>query len=621
MAPEQARGEAVDARADLFSFGCVLYRLATGREPFRAADAVSALHAVTTQEPTPPRQLNAEMPPALADLIVRLLSKSPAARPASARAVVEALSAIEKERASPAVARPQPRRSRRLLVAVAAGLLLVLGGAWLVPQIVLRITGKDGTVREVPLDPGDKIEVVQKQPTEEGKPALADKELPFLLRHAGAAKPEAFKHLTSTLFALRDGDVIEVHGNGPFPVVPVTLKEKGLTLRAAPGYRPRFVPAPGAKAGAWFGITDAALRVEGCDFVGFPATLFGGNGPAWEVRNCCHYGHRTADYTGPGLKLADTLIYSSEHSPIALGAKSGLEMTNCVVRSIIHTTYPLIQLGDGGGQSIRLHGNTLLASPFAIFGTFNREMKTVPPITVEATGNYLEGSLWYTGHVDPGDPTWKDKVRWRGRKNLYVPAGGHLVHGDKPVRGLEAWKQLLGGGAAEDGSREAKAAPPRYLAPVLGPTDEAMRIIRAEVESLRKRLGAKFADLGPDFDRLGPGAAYVKALAADGKAVPREGSRVEAPLGDPFVLFRAGKVVRACLILPEAMGAASQGDAGPTHHGFSELPPSRRISSRNSVSAAAASRLQAMLILAGCCLSRLRAIRRSTAKSSAPRRC
>src|SRR5262249_11060843 len=60
--------------------------------------------------------------------------------------------------------------------------------------------------------------------------------------------------------------------------------------------------------------------------------------------------------------------------------------------------------------------------------------------------------------------------------------------------------------------------------------------------------------------------------------------------------------------------------AGPTPHGFSRLPPSVRISSRKAVSAAAASRLQAMLILAGCCLSRLNAIRRSTAKFSAPRR-
>ena len=60
MAPEQARGEAVDARCDLFSLGCVLYRLLTGEQPFQGKDTVSTLLAVASHQPTPPAQLNAE---------------------------------------------------------------------------------------------------------------------------------------------------------------------------------------------------------------------------------------------------------------------------------------------------------------------------------------------------------------------------------------------------------------------------------------------------------------------------------------------------------------------------------------------------------------------------------
>jgi WD40 repeat protein len=87
MAPEQASSSGVDARADLFSLGCVLYHAATGEPPFRGADLISTLMAVATSDPIPPRVVAPDIPPALSDLILRLLAKEPAARPATARAV------------------------------------------------------------------------------------------------------------------------------------------------------------------------------------------------------------------------------------------------------------------------------------------------------------------------------------------------------------------------------------------------------------------------------------------------------------------------------------------------------------------------------------------------------
>jgi WD40 repeat protein len=116
MAPEQARGLAVDARADLFSLGCVLYRMATGRPPFDAADLCGLLVRLAVDEPPPPRRLNADVPAALDRLVGRLLSKNPEDRPASARVVVEALQALEDAR--------RRRLLRRLLLGAAAGVLL-----------------------------------------------------------------------------------------------------------------------------------------------------------------------------------------------------------------------------------------------------------------------------------------------------------------------------------------------------------------------------------------------------------------------------------------------------------------------------------------------------------------
>ena len=91
MSPEQIRGKkTLDARADVFALGCVLYRCLTGRTPFHSDDAIAVLTRVLFEEVMPPRLLVSEIPPALDDLVVRLLSKDPAGRPADASALLEA---------------------------------------------------------------------------------------------------------------------------------------------------------------------------------------------------------------------------------------------------------------------------------------------------------------------------------------------------------------------------------------------------------------------------------------------------------------------------------------------------------------------------------------------------
>ncbi len=80
MAPEQARGEVVDHRADLFSLGSVLYACCTGRPPFRGSTALAVLARVSTEEPTPLRSLNPDVPAWLEAFIARLMTKDPAQR-------------------------------------------------------------------------------------------------------------------------------------------------------------------------------------------------------------------------------------------------------------------------------------------------------------------------------------------------------------------------------------------------------------------------------------------------------------------------------------------------------------------------------------------------------------
>ncbi len=91
MSPEQARGEAVDARSDLFCLGSVMYVLCAGRPPFRAETSYGVLRRVTDEEPRLLRELNPAIPDWLESIISRLHSKSPADRFQSAEVAAEVL--------------------------------------------------------------------------------------------------------------------------------------------------------------------------------------------------------------------------------------------------------------------------------------------------------------------------------------------------------------------------------------------------------------------------------------------------------------------------------------------------------------------------------------------------
>jgi hypothetical protein len=125
MSPEQIDGGAVDARSDLFSLGCVLYRAATGKAAFEAATLTALLRAVAEHDPPAPHEVRAELPRGLSELILRLLCKSPAGRPADAREVSNTLAAVGPASVGLPVTtewsggRDPTRPRRRLLVGVA----------------------------------------------------------------------------------------------------------------------------------------------------------------------------------------------------------------------------------------------------------------------------------------------------------------------------------------------------------------------------------------------------------------------------------------------------------------------------------------------------------------------
>jgi Protein kinase domain len=139
MAPEQLRGEEVDARADLWAFGAVLYEALAGRAPFghgRVQPVQGLVHAILTEDPPPLHRLRPEAPAPLERLVRRCLSRDPAHRPAGADEILAELRAAGLLRGvdgsgattgGPARSgRPARPRRRRLLAGIAAGAALAL---------------------------------------------------------------------------------------------------------------------------------------------------------------------------------------------------------------------------------------------------------------------------------------------------------------------------------------------------------------------------------------------------------------------------------------------------------------------------------------------------------------
>ena len=140
MSPEQATGDELDQRSDLFSLGSVLYELATGRAAFERKNLMSTISAIGTSQPDAPESLNVELPAELCALIMQLLEKRAEQRPQSASEVVTRIRGLEERLRLPSpaprvAASKRPPISRNYVLAGLGGLAaaVVLAIVFLIP--------------------------------------------------------------------------------------------------------------------------------------------------------------------------------------------------------------------------------------------------------------------------------------------------------------------------------------------------------------------------------------------------------------------------------------------------------------------------------------------------------
>jgi tetratricopeptide (TPR) repeat protein len=129
MSPEQARGEDLDARTDLFSFGVVLYEMATGRQAFTGSTSAVIFNAILTKAPTSPVRLNPEIPDQLEQIINKALEKDRKLRYQRASDIKVDLQRLKRDsdsrRSVAAVAAAPRTKSRRIAIAALAAIVIL----------------------------------------------------------------------------------------------------------------------------------------------------------------------------------------------------------------------------------------------------------------------------------------------------------------------------------------------------------------------------------------------------------------------------------------------------------------------------------------------------------------
>jgi len=572
MSPEQARGEAIDHRSDLFSLGCVLYAMCTGQSPFRGSSTVAVLRRVVDEAPRPIREVNSEIPDWLVAVIEKLLAKQPAERLQSASEVAEllgkSLARLQQPVAEPTVvtapARPHGR-SRRMLAALAALLLVMVAGlavtestgmTQLAATLFRRAAGDNSEASGHSPDGSASLnDHLPKTQTAGEIPALTptadDAAHPFVVMGGEATMKRSFATLAEAAAAATAGNTIEVRGNGPFLTEPLLI-EKRLTIRASAGFTPviQLRPEDSQQRASLLTATDA-LVLEGLelhrDDSALPPTVAASNrgiitshvAPEFSLVNCKLVKRGLGAAVGlerpVGLcQIRNTIIVTVARDGLSIGfyhpqPGAGLHLENCMISGPAGVRVFSDSLGRNTNVVVR--GSTLVATEHVLsFQTVNLDRAAVeavsgkPIVAFDTAQNVLAGQAGvfhsytsYTGQTNQPQDAQSEAllprlITWRERRNVY-PADASVTFiggGPQRTKPWSDWQALHGQSDAdcEQGPIRFQGGSPAAI--VRSAAELPLLAFRLAPESAGHQTGEDGQDLGVDVDRLGPGAAYER---------------------------------------------------------------------------------------------------------------
>ena len=566
MSPEQARGEPVDARSDLFSLGSVLYALCAGQPPFRGSTTLAVIKRVCEESPRPIRELNRDVPPWLIQTIDRLLAKQPAERFQSAGEVAELLGqklallqqpstvgqVSNLSTSTPAGSGPR----RRLWVAAAAVVIFFLAAALLLTEsagithlaaFVFRTPTqqddsvvKAGSANEKSTNAGSSAANEKDSASTASAPPAVDPSKPFVILTRDGKTVRTCATLADALLNSLDGDTIEIRANGPFEIAPLRLKS-GRVIRAGQGFQPvvrvvvpgRIAPgeprsleslAPLVLEGLEFQITGpdpqrvvvavnaigpGSIHVANCRFSG--CQFLAQHLSDCQVRNCLVLGGAiTLLDNRPSLHavIENNVAVRPEAAPFNIKpgpTEQRLKLARNVLigRSAIGLNASVRIADDPHPLQIQASQNILVGRPCAVH--FN-------------VGDVALPAEWTQG--SKAEELLRKAISWNEEQNLYSVDASYLSLGHGPwltaikptrsYRTLADWNQFWN---AQDATSIAGAI--RFAAgDVFARQNELTQLtpadFRLRTDSAGYRAGEDGQDLGPDIDLVGPGPAYER---------------------------------------------------------------------------------------------------------------
>ncbi|HJL35362.1 MAG TPA: protein kinase, partial [Polyangiaceae bacterium LLY-WYZ-15_(1-7)] len=282
MSPEQARGRALDARSDVFALGVVLWEMLTSRRLFDAENDLALLDQVRDPQIVPPGQLVGGIPPALDAVVMRALSKDPAARPETADAF-----RMELAQAVPGALATTARQIGELVS-------LTMGEPSSDPSMASSVVSALGKPLRVPR-PAEVLQKLTLGPGEaapmEGAAALKVAPQPTLVTPTGSAVHEvhsgvvaagssALDHAPTLVTPSHPASLDAAVANGATPAPAFTPMPTPLGARASGDATPApdgFDGAPARRGGRrWLGLALGALLLVGAGVAG--AVVMGGRG-------------------------------------------------------------------------------------------------------------------------------------------------------------------------------------------------------------------------------------------------------------------------------------------------------------------------------------------------------